>query len=671
MVKADLPSTLGDGFLTFSQFQQLLPFPELIRCFYLQRQLFDFLDSQSIDSSNDGSSDEGNDDWIPLSAEFDSEAKVLSKRHASGQTLNAMINSGPSIFRRIRPESERLSSGAGDATTPIVSLGVLGGATRASEQERYFIAVRKSFVYALHQRLSPQQQHLYEILREGVPCHLYLDVEQDYEFCATDEYRERSSHLIPSSPGSGSASPQPLPDSFIAPTFCRWDCPHVPEHSQTTEVLLRTLEMYLSSRHDLHGISLRDADVVVLRSVPIGELKRTPPKKFSQHYVIRFRNHIFRDNRHVGALVKEYVDWLCDVSSRDSEVHESLFFHGDPQGHPYTRRLLQNSIVDGTVISIPVFDNTSAPSPGNDTHVPPRSGQATSPLLPKRCIVDTAVYTRNRMFRCWGSTKLGKSLVLALDPYCSGLQSSALATIAPTDEAFFQSLISMARPAQGVTFIDLFHASDDGTHRTVSHHRSPCVSHHSRGSRSDLHLLPSPFPAIDELARGAASVLPPTVPSHQRQASSQHENCQRVIQFSIVYDIDGITPAAIFYPVLHTKFCSHIGREHKSNGVYFVANLSSRQLSLKCHDPDCRFRATDVVAMIPASAIPSPATSTHPLMERGSSPSENRCQPSSVEPADPFYVVDNTNSMKYAASIRTRLSLKRTRSDDCEDVANK
>ena len=37
-----------------------------------------------------------------------------------------------------------------------------------------------------------------------------------------------------------------------------------------------------------------------------------------------------------------------------------------------------------------------------------------------------------------------------------------------------------------------------------------------------------------------------------------------------------------------TRYCANIGRQHKSNGVYYVVDVAARQAYQKCHDPDCR-----------------------------------------------------------------------------------
>ncbi|KAJ3054490.1 hypothetical protein HK097_001671, partial [Rhizophlyctis rosea] len=45
------------------------------------------------------------------------------------------------------------------------------------------------------------------------------------------------------------------------------------------------------------------------------------------------------------------------------------------------------------------------------------------------------------------------------------------------------------------------------------------------------------------------------------------------------------------------RFCSNIGRQHKSNGVYYVVDLKTGVFNQRhvCYDPDCRhFRSPDI-----------------------------------------------------------------------------
>ena len=53
---------------------------------------------------------------------------------------------------------------------------------------------------------------------------------------------------------------------------------------------------------------------------------------------------------------------------------------------------------------------------------------------------------------------------------------------------------------------------------------------------------------------------------------------------------DGLVAYSMIGPGSH--YCQHIGRDHKSNHVYYVANVVQGVFAQKCHDPDCaRYRS--------------------------------------------------------------------------------
>eukprot|EP00834_Sanchytrium_tribonematis_P001888 NODE_50_length_31184_cov_0.705099.p9 type:complete len:365 gc:universal NODE_50_length_31184_cov_0.705099:4712-5806(+) len=47
-------------------------------------------------------------------------------------------------------------------------------------------------------------------------------------------------------------------------------------------------------------------------------------------------------------------------------------------------------------------------------------------------------------------------------------------------------------------------------------------------------------------------------------------------------------PNSIIFSIVGNRFCERIGREHKSNGVYYVVNVKNGNYYQACHDPDCR-----------------------------------------------------------------------------------
>ena len=80
---------------------------------------------------------------------------------------------------------------------------------------------------------------------------------------------------------------------------------------------------------------------------------------------------------------------------------------------------------------------------------------------------------------------------------------------------------------------------------------------------------PTPYPAIDSHVVRVAS-----------RGSRKRARIRRWTFFP--------SSKVVSYDIADARFCGRIGREHKSNGVYFVVNLQTGLLCQKCYDPDCR-----------------------------------------------------------------------------------
>ena len=50
-----------------------------------------------------------------------------------------------------------------------------------------------------------------------------------------------------------------------------------------------------------------------------------------------------------------------------------------------------------------------------------------------------------------------------------------------------------------------------------------------------------------------------------------------------------ITARTLIYYFLNDRYCHRIGRQHKSNGVYYTLQLDKMEIHQKCFDPDCRY----------------------------------------------------------------------------------
>ncbi|EAX92515.1 hypothetical protein TVAG_247960 [Trichomonas vaginalis G3] len=55
----------------------------------------------------------------------------------------------------------------------------------------------------------------------------------------------------------------------------------------------------------------------------------------------------------------------------------------------------------------------------------------------------------------------------------------------------------------------------------------------------------------------------------------------------------------LLFGISGCRYCRNIGREHKSNGIYILAKLTSGVAVQRCYDPDCRFFESQPVIIPP------------------------------------------------------------------------
>lgn len=209
----------------------------------------------------------------------------------------------------------------------------------------------------------------------------------------------------------------------------------------------------------------------------------------------------------------------------------------------------------------------------------------------RKLIFDLAVYTKNRLFRLLHSTKFGKSVFLERAPSCvypvsggeRGLFAASLVCYHP-DRPPPPSTAVGAPPPLRVLMCD---AQDvpplSVPFRTGHTPRTGQVV--SRPGTSA-----SPFPLLDDFVRllitgadageAATAGQGPLVRPPPSSTASVSGYVKSWLYFAdtrtLAYNIGG-----------GYRYCNNIGRHHKSNGVYLVADLVRGELVQKCYDPEC------------------------------------------------------------------------------------
>ena len=352
---------------------------------------------------------------------------------------------------------------------------------------RRFLTTTYSEFWRRYSSMLPDHRHYYEIIRQGWPCHIYLDIE-----------------------------------------FSLKDNPDLDGNSSVILII------------DLLKATLRDTFHVQVEDKGILELDSSTETKFSRHLIVRLPGVAFADNTHVGALIKEILE-----------------SHGD-----------ENSSL--------LFARKKASAAANNSN-----NNNTASMT--ACIIDTGVYTKNRAFRIYLSSKLGKNATLLPTPTSGGPYHLS------HEEIFMSSLVCNVSPESRI----LYHRSSScdatrgaakdtnvvvtaGTARSLS-------SSSSSSSSSPLHYRPSPHPELDAFIESVCS------------STNAGSSSTGTIRSWTVLDDSG---SIFLYNIKGNRFCGNIGRQHKSNGIFFIVDVQHGVWYQKCYDPECRHYKS------PATALP-------------------------------------------------------------------
>jgi hypothetical protein len=437
-------------------------------------------------------------------------------------------------------------------------------------------------------KTEPSSRHLYEVIREDSPCRLYFDLE-----------------------------------------FSREYNPSVP-----TKQLLRELEDELAIELQTYY----EKSLTRLQSSQIINLDSTNDKKFSRHWIVHLyqlvedeesppsssssplsstsvqkqrREMLFRDAPTVGRFIKRMVGRLADelaVTGGDfAERRPALFKY--------------------------LFVNTK------DT-------------AKQACFIDLGVYTRNRLFRCLGSSKFGKATTLQVVLH-EKVEEQDHVEKEENDDKYNDDNADI--PSTG---------NDDGTERhyypldfpskkelSSSQSSSPLSINefvlannwepHARALADSLvvpltssstkprDIDPVHILEVEGGSDGCGSTgtvadytktttstgntgsqrkFAPSI-SMARQGSPLPSLDQFVVEclgtrgpmgirgsiraWSIEYG-PRETPVSFTYQMQRNRYCELVGRSHKSNNIFWTIDLISWTCIQGCHDPDCFGRGSPI-----------------------------------------------------------------------------
>ncbi|KAE9420126.1 hypothetical protein Angca_004898 [Angiostrongylus cantonensis] len=197
-------------------------------------------------------------------------------------------------------------------------------------------------------------------------------------------------------------------------------------------------------------------------------------------------------------------------------------------------------------------------------------------------LFDNAVYTKNRNFRLFLSSKLGKNTIFKVAEYCTFYGSKK-----PSNRQVFYDSICIPSNASEFPLLEMkdiigndlqrFHdvqCREFNLYLTFYNVRNLCLD---LAKFSSIRLRegsgPSPYIQLDEFMLMLWKKWNPSA---------------YIRQWKAVNDTSEERIAAIIYYPANCRYCFNIGREHKSNGTFWTVNLSRNDFNQRCFDPECR-----------------------------------------------------------------------------------
>ncbi|KAI6653757.1 DNA-directed primase/polymerase protein [Oopsacas minuta] len=307
--------------------------------------------------------------------------------------------------------------------------------------------------------------------------------------------------------------------------------------------------------HSIFGISCDRHNVM--------DLDSTSGRKFSRHLIFHLPNTAFQNSREVG----KFVVFICD-ELRTLRSTDSMHFIKPVQ----TESANKLSSWKPNLMDCPNKESLLRLFVNNDKGY-------------EVLICDEGVYTKNRNFRLYRSSKLGKDIDLRLakenkfvskhiEPGISEENNNTKVRVSKHINILFDSLICYILFEENLRILSFTHPGlQPESNKDIF---LPHIPTHTQSVLLDYRES-SPFPPLDKFIQ------------HFITRDNSPGKIRRVTYLSesklVIYDIIGY------------RYCENIQRHHKSNNIMLLANIEKMTYYQKCYDPECKraqFRSNEM-----------------------------------------------------------------------------
>ncbi|XP_007998587.3 DNA-directed primase/polymerase protein isoform X4 [Chlorocebus sabaeus] len=304
---------------------------------------------------------------------------------------------------------------------------------------------------------------------------------------------------------------------------------------------------------ELYGVNCSAEDVLNLDS--------STDEKFSRHLIFQLHDVAFKDNIHVGNFLRKILQPALDLlGSEDDNSASETTGHGFPhfleaparQEFSFTEKATGES---WTLNSEKLERLGSAEQSSPDLSfvvVKNNVGE-------KHLFVDLGVYTRNRNFRLYKSSKIGKRVALEVteDNTFFPIRSK---DVSDEYQYFLSSLVSNVRFSDTLRILTC--DPSQNKQKGVGYFNSIGTSETIEGFQC------SPYPEVDHFVLSLVN------------KDGIKGGIRRWNYF--------FPEELLVYDICKYRWCENIGRAHKSNNIMILVDLKNEVWYQKCHDPVCK-----------------------------------------------------------------------------------
>eukprot|EP00074_Homo_sapiens_P113135 XP_024309696.1 DNA-directed primase/polymerase protein isoform X6 [Homo sapiens] len=317
------------------------------------------------------------------------------------------------------------------------------------------------------------------------------------------------------------------------------------------------IEYVCKALQELYGVNCSAEDVLNLDS--------STDEKFSRHLIFQLHDVAFKDNIHVGNFLRKILQPALDLlGSEDDDSAPETTGHGFPhfseaparQGFSFNKMFTEKATEESWTSNSKKLERLG-------------SAEQSSPDLSflvvknnmgeKHLFVDLGVYTRNRNFRLYKSSKIGKRVALEVteDNKFFPIQSK---DVSDEYQYFLSSLVSNVRFSDTLRILTC--EPSQNKQKGVGYFNSIGTSETIEGFQC------SPYPEVDHFVLSLVN------------KDGIKGGIRRWNYF--------FPEELLVYDICKYRWCENIGRAHKSNNIMILVDLKNEVWYQKCHDPVCK-----------------------------------------------------------------------------------